>query len=266
MNMCLYLKNRGVNMELKIKLFEKIFAFILSMFWKNKNFVYINSNKKNLNIESIKPLVKPSDSKILNCQTNKTATIRSSKRHFAKSKIYLYQIQKNIRDNCIFYYCGFPSQMFSIYDGYILGNTQYPKFLELGANEKFYSVDFKLKIKESETENIFDSEEINLVIETSYMIDENKLKKYPTYYFKEKAPNKITGEYLNKVYNFTKSFLDKCNGYKINKVNLYITAKPSVSYVVGTAIQTYHPNINIYEFINNEFAYHLNLNKGRIEK
>ena len=264
--MCLYLRNRGVNMELKMKLFEKIFAFILSKFWKNKNFVYINSNKKNLNIESIKSLVKPSDSKILNCQTNKTASIHSLKSHFVKNKIYLYQIQKNIRDNYTFYYCGFPSQMFSIYDGYVLGNTQYPKFLELGSNEKFYSVDFKLKIKESETENVSDSEEINLVIETSYIIDKNKLKRFPTYYFKEKAPNKITGEYLNKVYNFTKSFLDKCNGYKIKKVNLYITSKPSVSYVVGTAIQTYHPNVNVYEFMNNDFAYYLNLNKGRIEK
>lgn len=253
-------------MEQKIKLLEKTYAFISSKFWKNKNFVYVNSNKKNLNIESIKSLVKPSDSQFLNCQTNKTNSFHSLKKHFAKSKIYLYQIQKNIRDNSSFYYCGFPSQMLSIYDGYILGNIQYPKFLELGLNEKFYSVDFKLKIKESKTEIMVDSEEINLVIESSYIIDKNKLKKYPTYYFKEKAPDKITSDYLNKIYNFTKSFLDTCNQYQIKRVNLYITSKPSISYVVGTAIQTYHPNINIYEFINNEFTYYLNLNKGRIEK
>lgn len=132
--------------------------------------------------------------------------------------------------------------------------------------EKFYCVDFKLKIKESEIENILDSEEINLVIESSYNIDESKLMKYPTYYFKEHVSDKITSDYLNKVYNFVKSFLDKCNEYKIKQVNLYITSRPSVSYVIGTAIQTYHPNINIYEFTNNEFICCLNLNKGRIEK
>lgn len=252
-------------MELKINFIQKIIAYILSKFWKNKNFVYVNANKKNLNVESIKSRITPSDSKILNCQTNKTSSIYSSKKHFAKSKLYLYQIQKNIRDNCSFYYCGFPSQMFSIYDGYVLGNTHYPKFLELGTNEKFYSIDFKLKIKENKIEDILDYKEINLVIESSYIIDSTKLNNCPTYYFKEKAPDKITSEYLNKVYNFVKSFLDKSNNYNIKKINLYITSKPSVSYVVGTAIQSYHPNIKIYEFINNEFAYYLNLNKGKIE-
>lgn len=253
-------------MEQKINLIMKILAYIKSLFWKNKNFVFINANKKNLNIESIKSLITPSDSKILNCQTNKTASIKSAKIHFSKNKAYLYQIQKNIRDNCSFYYCGFPSQMFSIYDGYILGNTHYPKFLELGANEKFYSIDFKSKVQDVQTEEMFDSEEINLIIETSYIIDEKKLKKCPTHSFKEKAPNKITNEYLNKVYNFTKSILDKCNSYNIKTVNLYITSKPSISYVVGTAIQAYHPNIKIYEFINNKFAYYLNLNEGKIEE
>ena len=132
-------------MELKMKLLEKIFAFILSKFWKNKNFVYINSNKKNLNIESIKSLVKPSDSKILNCQTNKTASIHSLKSHFVKNKIYLYQIQKNIRDNYTFYYCGFPSQMFSIYDGYVFQlYGQYFSLIEMGYQVKkirFHSMD-----------------------------------------------------------------------------------------------------------------------------
>ena len=253
-------------MEQKISLIMKTWAFIKSIFWKNKHFVYINANKKNLNIETIKPLIQPSNSKILNCQTNKTVSIKSSKRHFLKNKIYLYQIQKNIRDNCSFYYCGFPSQMFSIYDGYILGNTHYPKFLELGANGKFYFVDFKFKGKDIKVEELTNTEEINLVIESSYVIDKNKLKNCPTYFFDEKVPMKITNEYLNKVYNFTKSFLDKCNNYNIKKVNLYITSKPSVSYIVGTAIQAYHPNIKIYEFINNKFAYYLNLNEGRIEE
>lgn len=253
-------------MGLKIKILEKAIAYISSKFWKNKNFIYINANKKICNIESIKALTTPSDLKFLNCQTNKTLSINSLKRHFIKTKGCLYQIQRNLSDNCSFYYCGFPSQMFSVYDGYILGNTHYPKFLEQGKNEKFYSIDFKLKIKESKIEDILDFEEINLVIESSYNIDVNKLKKYPTYYFKEKAPDKITGEYLNNIYNFVKSFLDKCNEYKIKQVNLYITSRPSVSYVIGTAIQTYHPNINIYEFTNNEFICCLNLNKGRIEK
>ena len=253
-------------MEQKIKIIEKIFAFILSKFWKNKNFVYINANKKNLNIEDIKPLIKPTDSKILNCQSNKTISINSLRKHFIKSKMYLYQIQRNIRDNCSFYYCGFPSQMFSVYDGYILGNTKYPKFLELGKSNKFYSIDYKPNNSETKIDNITESEEINLVIESSYSIDNNKLKKYPTYYFNEKAPDKITNEYLNKVYNFTKTFLDKSNSHSIKRINLYITAKPSISYVIGTAIQAYHPSVSIYEFIDNKFLYYLNLNKGKIEK
>lgn len=54
-------------MELKINLLKKVLAFISSKFWKNKNFVYVNANKKIFNVESIKTLVTPTDLKILNC-------------------------------------------------------------------------------------------------------------------------------------------------------------------------------------------------------
>ena len=82
-------------MEQKIKLLEKTYAFISSKFWKNKNFVYVNSNKKNLNIESIKSLVKPSDSQFLNCQTNKTNSFHSLKNILQKAK-YTYIKYKKI--------------------------------------------------------------------------------------------------------------------------------------------------------------------------
>ena len=60
-----------MNVSSWISFIVKICGFFKSILWKNKNIVYINGNVKNLNVEEIRKLIVPSDSKYINCQSNK---------------------------------------------------------------------------------------------------------------------------------------------------------------------------------------------------
>lgn len=248
--------------RLALTIIQKLPGLIRSIFWKNKYIVYINSNVKNLNVEEIIPLITPSNSKYINCQSKKLNEVESLRKHYRKARINLYQILKNSRDSSKITYCGFASQMFSIYDGYILGDTLKTEFVDY--NGKFYKIHSNIK-HVSKSIDIDDSgEEIDIIISTSYDIDLSKCVDAPKYVFDEKAPNKITTQYLSKVYSFVKNVLDSCGKTKVKKVNLYITAKQSVSFIVGTAIQSYHPVVNVFEYRGNHFKYYLDLSKSEI--
>ena len=249
-----------------ISLIVKFCGFIKSIFWKNKNIVYINGNVKNLNIEEIKGLIKPSDSKYINCQSNKNNSISSYKKHFLKQRIDLYQILRNCRDSSKITYCGFSSQMFSVFDGYVLGDTFNYNFIELRTNNKYYKVTEKKHFIRQNVEIDDTTGEINLIIETSYEIDTNKILNNPCVKFSEQEPSILNNEYLNKIYSFVKSALDECCHKNIKIVNIYLTAKQSVAFVIGSAIQSCHPYVRVFHYDNNEYKYYLEIQSGKIKE
>ena len=130
-----------------ISSFLKMIGFIKSLFWKNKNVVYINGNVKVLNVEKIRHLISPTDSKYINCQSKKSNKLFSYKWHFFKQKINLIQIVRNCMDSSKLTYCGFSSQMFSVFDGYILGDTLNYNFIELKANNQYYLIAKKINFQ-----------------------------------------------------------------------------------------------------------------------
>ncbi|MCR4660685.1 MAG: SAVED domain-containing protein, partial [Clostridia bacterium] len=196
----------------------------------------------------------------------KKNSLKSYKRHFRKQKINLVQIIKNMRDASKITYCGFSSQMFSVFDGYILGDTNNYDFIEIKKNNSYYLISEKRK-------NIQDTiilddynQEINLVVETSYQIDESKCLNNPTIKLDMQEPTRITNDYLNKVYSSVKNILDACGSKNIKTVNLYMTAKQSVAFIVGTAIQSYHPKVRVFNYDNNNFKYYLEVQRGVIRE
>lgn len=249
-----------------ISFIVKICGFIKSLHWKNKNIVYINGNVKNLNVEEIRKLIVPSDSKYINCQSNKNNSISSYKKHFLKQRIDLYQILRNCRDSSKITYCGFSSQMFSVFDGYVLGDTLNYNFIELKPNNEYYLFSEKKKFVKQDVKIDDSTEEINLIIETSYKIDTNKVLNNPIIKFDEQEPAKLTNDYLNKIYSFVKSTLDECCHKNIKKVNIYLTAKQSVAFVIGSAIQSCHPHVSVFNYDNNEYKYYLDIQSGKIKE
>lgn len=184
-------------------------------------------------------------------------------------KVCITQVIRNSRNSTNITYCGFVSQMFSIFDGYSLGNTLNYGFVDY--SDTYYKIDAKKRqlINQNKSKrNDENVSEINLIIETSYVINKKHLPKpkLPTFIFDKKAPKEITNDYLDLVYSYVKNVLDACGKTNIKRVNLFITAKQSVSFTVGTAIQKYHPEIYIYEFAENNYKYYLKLKEQRICK
>lgn len=250
------------NIGLVLNVFGKIWGVIKCFFWRSKDIVYVNANVKNANLEEIKYHIKPSGSKYVNCQSQRKAGLRALKWHFLKMRMSLFQIQRNAVDLSKFTYCGFASQMFSVYDGFILGNTMKYNFVDF--NGEYYPISSTIKSKIAEWDLKQPLDEVDLVISTSYEIDTRKCKGKAQYVINDKAPDVITDEYLEGIYAQVKGFLDSCGNSNVKRVNLYITAKQSVSFVIGTAIQQFHPVVRVYEYRGNEFKYYLDLSKGKI--
>ena len=251
-------------MEIKLGLtiIQKICAIFKSLFWKNKNVIYVNSNVKIFNIEESKYLVKPSDVKIINCQSKKSSSLKDLKRHFLIMRINLFQILRNLRESSKITYCGFCSTMFSIYDGYQIGNTT--NFQLIDFNKNYYLINDNIEYSSKKMSLDDSKKEINIVISSSYDISNLKIKDFPSYRFDIKEPNLLNGFYLSNIYFFVKSILDSCGDYNIKKVNLYVAAKQSVNFVVGLAIQNYHPQIYVYEYRENKFKYCMDLFNNKI--
>lgn len=131
-----------MNINLDLNIIERLWALLKAFFWKNKNVVYIDSNVKNFNIEEGRFLIKPTDSKIINCQSKKSSSLKDLEIHFLKMRINLLQIIRNLRDSSKIIYCGFCSSMFSIYDGFRIGNNARFKLIDF--NNEYYLIDVNI--------------------------------------------------------------------------------------------------------------------------
>ena len=91
------------------------------------------------------------------------------------------------------------------------------------------------------------------------------INNHQTFVFDQKSGSKVNKEYLNQIYDFTKSILDEANECGVRNVNMYICAKQPISFVIGSAIQTYHPTTKIYEYSQGKYTGCINIQKGRLE-
>lgn len=251
-----------MSVELGLNIFQKLWVIIKSFFWKNTDIMYINSNVKIFNIKDAKYLVRSSNVKIINCQSKKSITLNDLRKHFLKSRLNLFQILRNLQESSLITYCGFCSSMFGVYDGFKIGNTF--KFQLIDYNNKYYSINENLKYKDHFISIDDSKKEINIIISSSYDISKNKVQSVPTYSFDKKGPNKLNSTYLNEIYSFVRSILDSCCSTDVRKVNLYIAGKQSVNFIVGLAIQTYHPQVFVHEYRDNRFKFYMDLFNGKI--
>lgn len=246
-----------------IKILGKLYSLIINC----TRVIYISSNVKILNKNDIENKITKFENKIfIENQKIDCNKLKKYKKHHFFQKILLHAITLKLKKFKDIIYCGYSSQMFSIYDGYVLSNINKYHFLEYN-NRNYYLIDYKNINQKRKIDIDFSKNEINLIISTSYNINIDDCKNVPNIIFDKKI-DKINSEYLNDVYNFVKNTLDSCcqnkEGQKINRVNIYITAKQSVSFIVGTAIQSYHPDIYIYEYRENRFKYYMDLKHDKI--
>lgn len=265
----------------KINIFLKVAYEIINLFRRKfkkgtyAKFAYINSNSgKKVAGDSLESLLKKRkiDFKNLSLQTtNRTSTRLSAWLHFQKMKYYLWGIKKHIENNKSYIiYGGFPMVPFAIYDGFVLNDTYSYKILDFCDGEYklinfFPKRSFKI---EQEPVTIY-SREINLVIDTSYEITDEKIlnSNLQTFrYGNNLRTSNINSEILIDIYAYVKNVLDNCQKLNVSIVHLYVASRVPIAFVVGVAIQHRHPPMRIYNFENNEYRYFIDLSKNKIRK
>ena len=252
----------NIIISVSLTLLEKAWQKHKASRWKNRRIFYINSsiNKRFEQREVSMQCRDFDDYKVLEINSRSLDRRRKIKRHFLKMKKGLYQIYRNLGNNADVMYAGYPSVPFAIYDGFSLGDNRSYTFWETQKDrEKTYQISFKKKRigKRSRFEIAGKTDEVNLLIESSYGINDDSIKcrNLPTFRFTTRCEDKITAEYLNSVYYWVLDLLDSCSEAGVKTVHLYSSSRPCVSFIVGTAIQRRHPRVIAYEYKQGKYTW-----------
>lgn len=244
----------------------KIISELKTLFWKNSKIIYINSNKKNQNVNKIDELIPTKDRKWVICQSNTKFGYKFYKHHLFKMKKRLFDITRNLSETDQLVYSGFVSPMFAAYDGYVLGDNRNYIFIDTDSNSTdAYKIEYKKRFLKNYEFNEEQYEEINVFFSCSTDINMSEFKG-KNFYFNKKSKNKVDTKYLQEVYSYTKSLLDYSNKNNVKRVNMYIAAKQPVSFIIGTAIRSGHPKVFIYEYSNGKYTLPLLIQDGKILK
>ena len=111
-------------MNFDVSFIYKIWSFLKTILWKKENIIYINSNKKMQTKENIDEVIKTRKYKWVICESNIKLGYKFYNIHLIRMKKNLYDILRNSSDSNDLVYSGFVSPMFSVYDGYCIGDIR----------------------------------------------------------------------------------------------------------------------------------------------
>ena len=253
-------------MEINVSFLYKIWSVIKTIFWRNNQIIYINSNKKIQSHKSIDSLIATQGHHWINCQSHFKGNlgIKNYKIHLFRMKRHLYDITRNLDDTDQLVYSGFVSTMFAAYDGYCLGDNKSYCFIDCNSKDSApYKINYSKQLKNIPFIEKPSTKTVNVLFSCGHGIE---LKSdFHTYNFNKPPANKITQSYLHEVFAFSNAVFDLCKNAGVERINLYIAAKQPISFVIGTAIQTYHPKVYAYELVGNEYKLALCIQTGKLE-
>lgn len=249
-------------MNIDVSVLYKIWSFLKTLFWKKENVIYINSNKKIQRKDNIDEVVKTRKYKWIVCESNTKLGYKFYKIHLLKMKRSLYDILRNSSDSNDLVYSGFVSPMFSVYDGYCIGDARKITFVDLDSNSsKPYKILYEKNYVKNNLGDILNKDSVNIFYECTCEIRNDITADYS---FSKQSGNKVTKQYLQEVYSFTRNVLDTCLKNGVKRINIYIAAKQPIGFIIGTAIQSSHPTIYAYEFLEGNYVTPLIIQKGKI--
>lgn len=238
------------------------------LFWKNANIVYINDNKKKTNKRDLTKEFDIEHHKFISIYTDgRNASLK--KIHLALMKINQKTIIRNMANQPNLYYSGFASVPFAVYDGYIISDNFVVQLCDKTKNDnEEYKVEFKKKRPKENNYSITSTGAINLVVSSSYPIRHELITNGLPIYDSDISliNDKITNDYLNDVYFKIFDFLDQAGKNGIKRVNLYLSSRQAVSFVIGSAIQVRHPEVVVYEYDGTKYTWGLSMKTRRILK
>ena len=259
-------------METLINLILKIGAFIakwLSGF--NKDIIYINCNKKYVDRRDVEKLIGLEGKKYIYINTPNELSSKRKKRHFNLMRFYLIRIQKSEKYNKQIYYSGFSSVPFTVYDGYCFNDNTNITFLENNKDtQEKYLINrsfFESECMSFNIDSIGSMNDVNVVINSSFNVNSELLPKRDTINVDLKmSEEKITNEYLQRVYSTCYKLFNDLQAKDVKNIHLYVAARQSVSFVIGTAIDKRHPNVICYEFEKNKYTWSVDIINGKVKE
>lgn len=235
-------------MNVNVSTIYKFISLIKTFFWRDKNIIYVNSNKKSQSKDIIDNLISTRGCKWIMCESITKLGYRFYKLHLLKMKKNLYDISRNLSESKILSYSGFASPMFAAYDGYCLGDNRSYRFIDIDSScTNGYVIEYEKKLLEVSEFDKVRNDIVNVIFSCSIDIRLESIKGQK-YIFDEKSGCKVDLLYLQKVYSYTKCLLDYLGKSGVKRINMYIAAKQPISFIIGTAIQPGHPKVYIYEY------------------
>lgn len=248
-------------MNFDVSFIYKIWSFLKTIFWKKENIIYINSNKKMQIKDNIDEVIKTRKYKWVICESNIKLGYKFYNIHLIRMKKNLYDILRNSSDSNDLVYSGFVSPMFAVYDGYCIGDVRKITFADLDSStSKAYKVQYEKNYLKKDLDDVINKDVINIFYECTNDIKSDIPADFK---YSQKSGKKVTKQYLQDIYSFTRNTLDLCLKNNVKRINFYIAAKQPIGFIIGTAIQSYHPTIYVYEFLEGNYLMPLIIQKGK---
>ena len=255
--------------KLGFTIIEALYARIKSLLkFKSSDVLYLNSNKKTISDNEFKTVINQyNDWEHVFALSDKPVNFRKYKRHFLKQRFSLYKILKNIGNIKKIAYSGMVSTPLSVFDGYILGDSHSYVFYDMNnLTSKLYPISYhKNQHLGTYSFNIPNgTDEVCLVIDTSSPVSKDAIKVLPSYFYGKQLPKKLTSKDLQDVFDYVSDFMDACNQAGVKKVHLYLNCKQPIAFIVGTAIQSRHPETIAYEWFLGKYQWALSLQRAKL--
>lgn len=239
---------------------------VLALFWKKSDLVYINSNKKIFDQGQIDSQMRTKNTKwiVVESKGDKLGW-KFIRFHFFCMKAGLFQIIRNICYTPHIVYAGYASVPFAMFDGYVLGDNHDYTFFDTTKNTNTtYKIDFSKKRITNNTFSIALVDEVDILISSSATVNHSFSKSSQFFEFTEQIPDKVSSAYQSKVFYFVSDLLDACRSAGVKRVHLYCSSRQPVSFIVGMAIQSHHPEVVAYEFDGIKYTWGLSIQKAKL--
>lgn len=190
-------------MKFDVSFIYKIWSIFKTIFWKEENIIYINSNKKMQRKDNVDEVIKTRKYKWIICESNTKLGYKFYKMHLLRMKKSLYDILRNSSDSNDLVYSGFVSPMFSIYDGYCIGDARKITFVDIDSGTSNpYKILYEKNYKKHDLTNVINKETVNIIFECTCDIK----KDIPSdFKYSQRSSNKVSKQYLQETKSLTAS-------------------------------------------------------------
>jgi len=238
---------------------------------KNKNILYINTNRKTLDESKILRQINGGIIALLVIDREK-----EFEKHFKKMKKVQPALQRR-RFNAPIYYAGFASVPYAILDGHVLGDVGKVNFLEYDRSSDDYKVivsgiqqSNRIIVKKPKDKR---TKEVALIFSLSDKINLSAVKEKIGITDKiiisdsesDSENYSFSNEYLENLLSIVKQLMREIRLVGYTKVHIFSASRQSQSFIIGQAINKHDIDTYAYEFLQGKYEWKIHIQREMLE-